>query len=621
MKPPQSSQGASGLQDEAQTVSPPLRTWKFNWALIRYRHRPFALHTLLVLFLFGATVLPGLVEKWVFDTITGNAAASISIWALVALYVSIELARLVARLGVEWTGWTFRLVVQALLRRNVFASILRRPGSQAPAVSSGEAIYRLRNDVDEVSDFPTWLPDVAGQVTTALVAILIMARINLQITLVIFLPLLGTFLISRLAWGRIVHYHRLSGLASDAVTGFLGEMLAAVQAVKIANAEDSTVGHFARLNEARRQAELKVQVFHGMLDSLFGGATSFGIGIMLLLCGQAMAAGRFTIGDFALFVYYLSFTTELPSYLGTFFGDYKTQEVSIERLSELVRPEPNQVLVEHHSVYEYGDYPPLVRPERNQADRLDILEIDELSYQHAQNSHGIKDIRLTIRRGSFTVITGRIGSGKSTFLRVLLGLLPRDSGEVRWNGVRVQDPAAFMIPPRCAYTSQVPRLFSETVQDNILLGLNESPAALQEALRLAVVEKDIAGMPYMLDTLVGPRGIRLSGGQVQRVAAARMFVRQPEIFVFDDLSSALDVETERALWDGLVQRGRHTPTTCLVVSHRRAALQLADHIMVLKNGSVEAEGTLAELLETSQEMQRLWQGDLRGENSTEVKSE
>ena len=108
-----------------------------------------------------------------------------------------------------------------------------------------------------------------------------------------------------------------------------------------------------------------------------------------------------------------------------------------------------------------------------------------------------------------------------------------------------------------------------------------------------------------LETLVGPRGVRLSGGQVQRAAAARMLVRRPELLVFDDLSSALDVDTERLLWERLFADGERT---CLVVSHRPEALRRADRILVLKDGRVDGVGSLAELLRTNAEMAYVWAG-------------
>jgi ATP-binding cassette subfamily B protein len=558
-------------------------TWRLAWRLATYRPRLFAASVALWAAFHTVPLATGVVTGLFFDAVTGEAAAGLNVWTVIALLVAIEAMQAGVFFGAAVIWIFYWNMLETVLRTNMLDWIVRGPGARRLPGSPGEVVSRFRDDTEAVLVFiDTWL-DVTGTAIFTLAAIGIMAAISPTITVVVLLPLAATVAITRLMTSRIRRYRRAYREATASVTSFIGESFGAIHAIKVGAAEPHVTRRFEELGDVRRRAAVRDRLFSELLASYSLNAGNIGVGIVLLLSAGAMRSGELSVGEFAIFASYLSVMPGLPRWLGWLMARHRQSSVSIERMAALMKDARPDALVRPAEIYLDGP-PPEERRRVDEDARLERLEVEGLTYRHAGSAHGVEGVDLAIERGSFTVLTGRVGSGKTTLLRALLGLVEPQGGEVRWNGTRVEDAASFFVPPRCAYTPQTPRLVSETLRDNIRLGEPASEELLGRAVYQAVIEDDVAEMEHGLATVIGPRGVRLSGGQVQRSAAARMFVRHPELLVFDDISSALDVETERTLWQRLFEE---EAPTCLVVSNRRV-------------------GTLEELLERSEEMRTLW---------------
>ncbi len=558
-----------------------MSVWRLAWKVSQHHRRSFWVGWSAFVVFFTFPVLIGWLLGRGFDALSEGRTRDV--WVIAGVILVADAGRM-ATIHFGALMWTQAWVhMQTFLRANLLAAQVASGGLEAgqPVGSAGEAIPQFRDDTEDVTMFVDGIVDVSAGVAFTTGAAFVLGRLDGRAALVLLVPLAGVALATRVLDTRIKHFRAADRAASASVSGMLGDVMSAATTVKVNDAVEPMMVRLRDLVDRRRATAVRDRVLDESIWAFSQGAADVGLGLVLLVSAGTIASGRFAVGELATFIAYLGWLSFLPRMIGRMIARRKQVAVALERMSRLVADrDPENTVRDRDLPIAPGvshERPVHVRPSRVPLQRL---EVRRFSAVHASGA-GVHDVDLTIERGSFTVLTGPIGSGKTTLLRALLGLAPLTDqhGDVLWNGEPIFDRAAFFVPPNASFLPQVPQLISDSLADNVTLGPLDHEM-LTVALELAAVSSDIAEMPDGTATLIGPRGLRLSGGQRQRVAAARALVHVPELVVLDDLSSALDVETELQLWHNLAEAGM----TVLAVSHRAVAFDRADQVLRLDAG-------------------------------------
>ncbi len=567
--------------------------------MIMYRPWYYLLNCFLWITIHMFPLIPGLITKRFFEVSEKSGGLNSEILSLMALILVVALTRSIIIAMGGRVDANHRFSMSGLLRRNLLECIINNPLIENKT-SLGESMNCFRDDIEEIETVISFTLDIIGDGLFALGALIILLTINVKVTLFIFAPLVIVILLSQKAMKYISKYRTTAREATGDVSGVIGEIFTGIQAIKISGSEKYIINNLNNLNEKRMKYMVRDKIFVNIMDAIYENAVTIGTGFILLLTGKYMLEGSFSVGDFSLFLYYLPFVADFAGFLGEIFARYQQGGIAFKRMFKLLDENMEKELLAHNSLCLKGE---LIEDKCKQEDmEFKSLEVKELTYKYNETS-GIENINLRVNKGDFVVVTGRIGAGKTTLIKSILGMLPVDSGRIHLNNEEVKNNSEKLTPPIVAYTSQNSNLFSDTIKNNVLLGLKDEGKNLEQAIYSAVLDRDIKNFKDGIDTSIGSKGVKLSGGQRQRVAVARMFVRRADLYVFDDISSALDIETEIKLWDRMFERKN---ITALVVSNRHVALKHADKILVMKDGKIEGQGKLEELLENCEEMRQIW---------------
>jgi ATP-binding cassette subfamily B protein len=560
-------------------------SFRFAWRILRADRRTWLISCSMWCLFMVLPLAGGLLLREVLDRLPPADGAGI--WTVVAVLAGFEVGRWAILLPaiVQWHGaFVFWHTVP---RVNVLRSLAQDPGPVTGRLpgSPGEAVSRFRDDARDIAQvLDVWL-DLVAATLASVGGLAVLLWISPPAALAMAVPIAVVLGIGHVLGARLRRWRWDERRATAGVTGFIGDAFGAIGAVKVAAAEPAVLRRFQDLGHARAGAARRDQVGTQVSQVLGGITANAGLGLALLLAAPAMRRGDLSVGDIGLFTTYATVVAGLPRITARWAAWQRQAEVSAARLGRLIGDhDPDRASAPVDTFLREG--PPAYRHDvvvprgrRSPATTLQRLEVRDL-HVHLDDTDQVAGVDLDVGRGQLVVVTGPVGSGKSVLLRAVLGLVPTRSGSVRWNGELADDPSTVLVPPRVAYVPQVPRLFSETLADTVLLGID--PAGLDDAFALACLDDDLREMPHGAATMVGPKGVRLSGGQVQRAAAARALVRQPELLVIDDLSSALDVTTESRLWDGLF--AADDELAVLAVSHRPRVLERADVVLHLEDG-------------------------------------
>ena len=500
--------------------------------------------------------------------------------------------------------WISSVIGEGLIydmRTRVYEHIQRMPIAFFSRTQTGALISRLNNDVVGAQQaFTDVLSNVVGNFILATIIISTMFILNWQITLVA-LVLLPVFLIPARRVGKRLGSMFQEGMNLNAEMNMVMSErfnVAGAMLVKLFGRPKDEVAFFrdraGRVRDIGIQQALYQRFFFIALSLTASLATAFAYGFG----GVEVLHGQLAIGTVVALTAYLTRIYGPLTQLSSFNIDYMSAVVSFERVFEVLDLEPMIQEREHPLEIPSGpaslvfDHVSFSYP---QADEVSLASLESVARLEESPRQGVlHDLSFEVAPGTMTALVGPSGAGKTTISMLVSRLYDVREGSVRINGVDIREASFASINETIGVVTQDPHLFHDTLRANLTFAKpGASDEQMLEALREAQIGYIVDELPSGLDTVVGERGYRLSGGEKQRVALARLLLKAPRLVVLDEATAHLDSESESAVQKAL-EETMHERTS-LVIAHRLSTIRNADQILVIDDGSIKQRGTHAEL--------------------------